>query len=257
MKKKIFLGLILVLLFVFGILIYDFSDEMDSLLTGHKWYLEDNNELYVLSLKNNNFSYVKENGDTLSEYNTCKTYHYNSNVSMLKLRCNNETKKMYISSYDDKKLVLNEDGEEKVFYSSKELALIEEFKSNNHLTDKEYNKLISINFNDGLIIDYKKFNELYKNKKLFYLGIITNNVNYENVYNYQVLNNLISNSTKKIYLINIDKLNSEELTKINRLINIDNGEENLNIYEIKNKKIKCKLTINALNKSDINKYTNI
>jgi len=257
MKKKLFLIIVLILLFVFGVLIYDFSDEMDVLLTGHKWYLDNNDEIYVLSLKNNKFTYVKEDGNKISEYQSCETYHYNSNVSMIKLNCDASNKKIYIVSYDNKKLVLNYDGEEKTFYSSKEIALIENFKQENNLTDSEYDKLLSIDFNDDLLINYKKLLELYKGKTTVYVGIITYNINYENVYNYQVLNNLINNSSKDFYLINVDKLSESEKIKLDKLTKISDYNNKIYVYEVNNKKVKLKVEIDALNEKDLSNYKNI
>jgi hypothetical protein len=255
MKRNIFLCISLIILFVFGILMYDFSEELDSLLTGHKWYLDNNDEIYVLSLKNNKFTYIKEDGNKISEYAKCNTYQYNSNVSMLKLKCEGSNKIIYISEYNDKKLVLNNDGEETTFYSSKELAYIENFKEQNNLTDNEYNKLLSINFNN--IIDYSKFMSLYKDKKSKYVGFITNNINYKNVYNYQALNKLINNSTKDFYLINIDGLTSKQINKLNKLTKIKDYNNKLYIFEISNKAVKLKQTIDITNKEDLNKYQNI
>ena len=250
MKNKLFLFIILIVLFVFGILIYDFSDEMDNNLVNNKWYFDNNNEIYILSLKNNTFDFTNEAGEKVGEYQKCSAYQYNSNVSMLKLKCEGLSKKIYISSFNEEKLVLTENGEEKTFYSSKELALIEQFKLVNNLTDSDYNDLLSVNFNNELFITYKEFLSLYKGKSTVYIGLITNNINYENVYNYQVLNNLIDNSSKKFYLINVDNLTESELSKLNKLTNLDNYEDKLYIYEVRNKTIKCKVIIDAISKND-------
>lgn len=257
MKNKLFLFIVLLVLFVFGILIYDFSDKMDSVLTDNKWYFNDNNDIYILSLKNNKFNLTNEEGEKVKEFRNCNSFQYNSNVSRLKLKCDGVIKKIYISSYDDNSLVLNENGEELSFYSSKELALIEHFKRVNELSNDEYENLLSINFNEDLFISYKEFIKLYKNKKSFYIGLVSNNINYENVYNYQVLNNLITNSTKKFYLINVDNLNEKELSKLKSLTNIDNYENKVYIYEVKNKTIKCKVIIDAISKNDLENYQNI
>ena len=144
MKNKLFLFIILIVLFVFGILIYDFSDEIDSKLTSGKWYIDNNNQINILSLKGNKFKYTNEDGKEISEYSNCNTYQYNSNVSMIKFKCNGVSKKIYISNYDDNSLVLTENGEERKFYASKELALIENFKIVNNLSDNDYNRLLSI-----------------------------------------------------------------------------------------------------------------
>ena len=244
-------------LFVFGILIYDFSDDMDSVLTNNTWYSYDNNEIYLLSLKNNKFVFTDADGKKVSDYENCNSFQYNGNVSMIKFKCNGISKKIYISNYDNEKLVLNHNGEEKVFYSSKELASVENFKMINDLSDSEYDNLLSINFNEELFINYNQFLKLYKSKNTVYVGLITNNINYENVYNYQVLNNLIDNSSKKFYLINVDNLSESEISKLNKITKIDNYENKLYIYELKNKSIKCKVIIDTVSKNDLNSYQNI
>ena len=256
MKKKLFLLIVLIVLFVFGVLIYDFSDEVDEVLLKNKWYFDSNNEIYILSFKDNKLEFVTEDGKKYEDYNNC-TYQFNKNVSMLKLKCDKGSKKLFIKEYDDKKLVLNEDNIDKYFYSSRELALIENFKKTNNLTDNDYNSLISINFEDDLFINYKVFHDLLKSKIKVYVGIISNNISYENVYNYQVLNNLINNSSKKFYLLNVNDLTEEEITKLKKYIKQDSYDNKLYVYEVNNKKIKVKVIIDTINKNDINNYKNI
>ena len=250
MKRKIFLFIILILLFIFGVLIYDFSDEMDKKLTDQKWYSINDNEIYELSLSNNKFTLTDELGNNANEYESCNNYQYNSNVSMIKLNCNGSNKKIYITSYNNK-LVLNDDNQERIFYSSKEIALIENFKEENNLSDQEYDELLSLNFKDDLFISYQRFLDLYKGKNSVYIGIITNNINYDNVYNYQVLNNLINSSSKDFYLINVDSLNESELLKLNKITNEDNYSNKVNIYEVKKlSELNLRLTFNNLPKKN-------
>ena len=257
MKKKLFIAGILIVLFIFGILIYDFSDDIDPLLLDNTWYINNNKEIYTLSLKNNKFSLVNENNELVSEYKNCTSYQYNSNVSMIKLKCDGLSKKIYISEYDKEKLVLNENGVDRNYYSNKEIALIEKFKEVNELSDNDYNNLISINFNEDLFIGYKVFNSLLKSKDKVYVGLISNNINYENVYNYQVLNNLITNSTKKFYLLSIDKLNQEELDKLNKQTKVNNYEDKIYVYEVSKKGINNKVIIDTTSKNDLSNYKEI
>ena len=258
MKRNIFLMITLIILFVFGVLIYDFSDEMDAPLANNTWYTLNNNEINILSFKDNRFTYENEKGEALKDYKTCKTYHFNKNVNVVKLNCEKEIKKLFISSYNNEELSLTEEGEEKSFYSSKEIAFIENFKQENDLTDKEYNELISINFNEELFISYSKFNELYKSKNISYIAIINNdNITYKNVYNFKVLNNLINNSTKDFYLININDLSEKEIKKLNNLTRNTNYDNKIYVYEISNKKIKLKVEIDALKETDLDNYNTI
>ena len=66
MKKGVVFILMLLILFLGALLIYDFSDIPDDTLTSHDWYLLENNEFYVLNLKDNKFSFKNLNND--SEY---------------------------------------------------------------------------------------------------------------------------------------------------------------------------------------------
>ena len=105
MRNKLFLIIILVVLFVFGVLIYDFSDEMDDTILNNNWYINEDGRLYILSLSKNKFNYLDDNNQKIEEYSTCGNYQYNSNISMLKLKCKNEVKKIYVSSFNDNELV--------------------------------------------------------------------------------------------------------------------------------------------------------
>ena len=257
MKKKLFLSLVLIILFVFGILIYDFSDEMDTLLTSHKWYINENNQINELEFKDRILAYTSSEGNVLDDYKDCSSYKYNNSVNVIKLSCKGTNKKIYISSYDDERLILSENGNEKIFYSNKDSALIEKFKSDNELSDNEYNKLLSINFNDELFINYKDLKNILKSKMNIYIGVVDNNITFENVYNYQVLNNLINNSSKDFYLININSLTEEELNKVSSITGVDNFNDKVYVFEVKNKKIKSRVIIDTFNKEDILEYNNI
>lgn len=257
MKKRVFITIIMVILFVFGILIYDFSDEMSEELVSHNWYMTNNGEIYVLSLKHNIFKLTNEDSQKIDLYRTCTSFQYNSNVSMIKLKCAEGSKKLYITNNDDNKLILNDEGEEYTFYNTKEVALIEEFKSTNELSNEDYDKLLAISFNDDLFITYSKFMSLYKAKKATYVGFVNSNINYQNVYKYVVLNNLITNSSKKFYLINVDNLTKEELKKINKLTKVEDYTDKIYVFELKKKSIKSKVVIDAIGKKDLVNYNNI
>ena len=79
MKKGFIFILILVVLFVGAILIYDFSDIPSEMLAGHDWYLIENNDVYVLNLENNKFSFKNKNNDE-ERYKNCNTYKYNNST---------------------------------------------------------------------------------------------------------------------------------------------------------------------------------
>ena len=112
MKKGFIFILILVVLFVGAILIYDFSDIPSEMLAGHDWYLIENNDVYVLNLENNKFSFKNKNNDE-ERYKNCNTYKYNNSSNVIKLDCSIKNNKLYIATYDENKLVVTINGEEK------------------------------------------------------------------------------------------------------------------------------------------------
>ena len=59
MKKGFIFILILCVLFLGALLIYDFSDIPDELLTNHEWYLIQKDGTYVLNLLNDKFDFKK------------------------------------------------------------------------------------------------------------------------------------------------------------------------------------------------------
>ena len=169
MKRNLILTGILGLLFMGGVFIYDFSDAMDEKLTGHKWYIVENNKTYVMSFKDNNFAYTDINGKVIDEYKDCEMYHYNSNTNVVKLSCNIDKNKLYIATYDDDKLVLTINGREKSYFSTEDLAVIDNFKASNHLSEAEYANLMNIKFDEKLYVSASKVKNLIKSKKLSFI----------------------------------------------------------------------------------------
>ena len=106
MKKGFIFILILVVLFVGAILIYDFSDIPSEMLAGHDWYLIENNDVYVLNLENNKFSFKNKNNDE-ERYKNCNTYKYNNSSNVIKLDCSIKNNKLYIATFDENKLLNN------------------------------------------------------------------------------------------------------------------------------------------------------
>ena len=58
MKQNIIMIIILVALFFFGLLIYDFSDNLDNSVINHEWYALDNEQMTVLSFEDNKFAII-------------------------------------------------------------------------------------------------------------------------------------------------------------------------------------------------------
>lgn len=82
MKKNIILISLLILLFVFGLLIYDFSDNLNKEIINKDWFLADNNDLYEISFKDNNFVYLKNN-KKIVDFEDCKNYHFNNSTNVV------------------------------------------------------------------------------------------------------------------------------------------------------------------------------
>ena len=80
MKRNLILMGILGLLFMGGVFIYDFSDEMDEKLTSHKWYIVENNKTYVMSFKDNYFAYTDINGKVIDEWVSTNEVHELKNL---------------------------------------------------------------------------------------------------------------------------------------------------------------------------------
>ena len=67
-KQNIVMAIILIFLFVFGLLIYDFSDKLDDNISNNNWYRLENNKMTVVNFKNEKFSYLyDENKEEVEE----------------------------------------------------------------------------------------------------------------------------------------------------------------------------------------------
>ena len=214
MKRNLILTGILGLLFMGGVFIYDFSDAMDEKLTGHKWYIVENNKTYVMSFKDNNFAYTDINGKVIDEYKDCEMYHYNSNTNVVKLSCNIDKNKLYIATYDDDKLVLTINGREKSYFSTEDLAVIDNFKESNHLSEAEYANLMNIKFDEKLYVSASKVKNLIKSTDNSYLVFIDSNINTNNAFSYFKLKELLDSSKKTYHLIELSALDEEEIASL-------------------------------------------
>lgn len=98
MKQNIILIVILIGLFVFGLLIYDFSDALDDVLYDSSWYIYEDGKLNKMDFKDNEFSYVNvDSGKVLDNYKSCHTFRYNRSINVIKLNCNINENKIYVS----------------------------------------------------------------------------------------------------------------------------------------------------------------
>lgn len=255
MKKNVVMIVLLIILFTFGIFMYDFSDALSNEIVDNEWYYIENDDIYKISFKDNKFVYLKNN-IVMADYEDCDKYHYNSNNNVIKLGCSN--KKSYIASYTNDTLTMTIDKEERIYKSSLQLAHEFNFKKENNLTDSDYANIIDIDLEKYNKIGISELNKLYKGKKAQYVAIIRNYVNYENVFNVMALTNIIENSSKKISLIMLDELEKEDLNKLNKYSKIDdyNNDEIL-IYEVGNKKFNLKKTLHIEKRNEINEHVTI
>lgn len=255
MKKNIILISLLILLFVFGLLIYDFSDNLDKEITNKNWFLVEDNDLYEMSFKDNNFVYLKNN-KKIVDFEDCKNYHFNNSTNVVKLGCNN--KKAYIASFNENTLTMTIDNKESTYYSSEDLAYEENFKKQNELTDDEYKSLVAIDLSEYSSISMKELNSIYKGKKNVNIALVNETINYNNVFNMNVLTTMIKKSEQKYQLLFIDKLNETNLEKLNSYTKQKEYNSNeILIYEVGNKKFKLKEKIKITDKEEMNKKINI
>lgn len=255
MKKNIILISLLILLFVFGLLIYDFSDNLNKEIINKDWFLADNNDLYEISFKDNNFVYLKNN-KKIVDFEDCKNYHFNNSTNVVKLGCSN--KKAYIASFDENTLTMTIDNKENTYYSSKDLAYEENFKKQNELTDDEYKSLIAIDLSEYSSITMKELNSIYKGKKKVYIALVKETINYNNAFNMNVLTAMIKNSTQKYQLLFIDKLNETNLEKLNSYTKQKEYNDNeILVYEVGNKKFKLKEKIKITSKEEMKEKQNL
>ncbi len=255
MKKNIILISLLILLFVFGLLIYDFSDNLNKEIINKNWFLVDHNDLYEISFKDNNFVYLKNN-KKIVDFEDCKNYHFNNSTNVVKLGCSN--KKAYIASFDENTLTMTIDNKENTYYSSKDLAYEENFKKQNELTDDEYKSLIAIDLSEYSSITMKELNSIYKGKKKVYIALVKETINYNNAFNMNVLTAMIKNSTQKYQLLFIDKLNETNLEKLNSYTKQKEYNDNeILVYEVGNKKFKLKEKIKITSKEEMKEKQNL
>lgn len=263
MKQNIIMIILLVALFIFGLLIYDFSDELDPSITDHDWYsIED--EMTVISFKDRKFSYFyAANEKPVSLYELCINYRFNKSINVIKLNCNLRQNKLYITKTTDEELILTIDGEEKTFYASEVLAKEAKFMESNKLSKSEFNDLMNIDLNKYTITTFADINTLYKSKETKLIAFVSDTKTIKNALNLRALYNLTNNSSKPVLVIDYNTLKDVELVKLAKLnkeipTNInDFNQNNIPIYIIGNKSFKLATDIDVSAFSEVNNYNNI
>lgn len=255
MKKNIILLALLVILFVFGLLIYDFSDKLDENIVNNNWYAIDGEDIYQITFKDNDFKYLKNNVEMV-EFENCHNYHFNSSSNVVKLGCGN--KKAYIASFSKDELTLTIDKKENTYYPALNIAYEENFKKINKLTEDEYSSLLAADLSEYTSISMKKFTSIYKGKKKEYIALVNGEVNYENAFNVAALSSILEKTGDKYKLLYLDKLTDDELSKLNSYTKkTEYSNDELLIYEVGNKKVKLSNTISISSKEELKQYQNI
>ncbi|MDD2505053.1 MAG: hypothetical protein PHF21_02135 [Bacilli bacterium] len=264
MKQNIIMVIILVALFFFGLLIYDFSDELDSAVTSHDWYLLDDDEMVIISFKNQKFSYYYQStGESLSSHELCLNYRFNRSINVIKLNCNTKGNKLYISSITENEFKLTIDNVEKTFYASEAMAQEAAFRKENNLSKEDFLDLMNIDLNKFTITTVDDVVNLYKSKNIKLVAFVNEEKSIKNALNLKTLYNLSSNSEKTLLIINYKDLLSVELAKLIKLNNKfpkdikDFDRDSISIYIVGKKSFELvtNLSINAF--KEVNDYNNI
>lgn len=264
MKQTIIMIGILVALFLFGLLIYDFSDELESSTVFHDWYALDDSRMTVLSFKDNKFSYyIKENNEKINEYQSCTDFRYNRSINVIKLKCDAKGNKLYISQITDNELILTIAGEEKIFYASEQLVAEAEFIKDNNITKKEFADLMNIDFSVFTMSNDSEIINLYKSKETKLIAFISENNTIQNALNIKALYNLSVNSNKPLVVIDYQKLEQSELTKLTKYNKKlpkkigDFDENKISLYLVGNKKFELFKDIKIFTFNEIDSYNEI
>ncbi len=241
MKQNIIMIIVLVILFLFGLVIYDFSDELDKSISDLDWYKVEGSRVSVLNFENQKFSYFnKEDGKQLEPFSSCKSFRYNRSINVIKLNCHISANKLYIVSASDNKLVMTINGEENVFYPSEKEAIKADFIKKNNLNEEDYTDLMEISFTDYNLINKDRLIEIYNSKEIELVTFVTKEETIQNALNIRALHNFIINSNTDVYLVDIDTLLEEDIKDLNKIkIDIKEIKENLkksiSIYNIGSK----------------------
>lgn len=253
MKRYIVMFTVLITLFFLGLLIYDFSDEIDKSVSNYTWYKIENEEMTELSFNNNKIKYVySETKEVYDDYDSCDNFKYNSGIRLIKASCLDKRSNIYFTDINDDYIVISIDGKEKTFYKTKDKALEADFMFTNKVDKDEFEKILDINYNDFYLINEKELKTLYDNKT-FKLAIINKDSNLKNALNLKHLSKKILKEDIKVILIE----DIEDLESLNKHMSFfpknieDFNKEEIDIFEVKNKKTKIIEVINIQNYSDI------
>ena len=261
MKQNMIMIVILVALFFFGILIYDFSDELDQDIVSHDWFRVEKTQMTVITFKDGRFSYYyEETNKPVTLYELCLAYRFNRSINVIKLNCAIKGNKLYISSFDEEELVMTIEGSEKTFYATSEAALAADFRLENDLSPTEFEDLMTIDLSEYSVTNLDEINTLYKGVNPKLVAIVNQSDKIKNALNLKALANLANKSGETILILVLEDLANSELTKLNKLNSgfpTDIKGFNLNtipVYRVGNKKFSLVTMIDVNTYSEINNY---
>lgn len=262
MKQNIIMIIILISLFFFGLLIYDFSDELDTSVSEHKWYRIEENKPTVIDLSNREFSYYyQETGEPVGDYQLCTGFRFNRSINVIKLNHSFKQRKIYIVNKDEKELNLTIEGKEKIFYATEELAVHGDFIANNNLTKDQFAELMNIDLEKFDFTTVNDILKLYKNKNTGLIALVSSEKSIQNALNVKALFNF--NTHSSLAVLNLDNILTKDLAKLNKLTkDIPEKEEEINknkisIYKVGNKKFELMKQIEVTTFNEIDNYNNI
>ncbi len=240
MKKNITLIFILLFFFIFGLFIYDFSDDLDKEISNNTWYKIEGENLTKVTFEKDKINYLNEDDTYIEEFKTCKEFKYNKSINVLKLDCKIRDNKIYLTSFKDNKLTLKISGIDKTFYKTKEEAVKYNFILSNNLNEEEFAELMEISLYDLNIISKEDLNEMYKSKETYLVSFLSGDLTVQTALNLKGLYNYLKTTTEKLNFIIINDLNEKDYKDLDKLLNLSEIEKTVDkkipMYKIGNKK---------------------
>lgn len=257
MKQNIILIGILVILFFFGLFIYDFSDELDGRLVNNDWYTVKVGAVAVMRFTENAFLFFdEETKEQLPEYRSCTTFRFNRNINVIRLNCPIRANKIHIYHINENYIKLMIDGGNYKFFKNREDAIIYDFMKENELDQITLDELMNFNFNTFNIIEVSDFANILRDQSANeYVAIVSRNNSLQNALNIAALK-IINNNRENLSIIIASDLSETELTILSSLysdIDLLNDEKIL-IFKIQARKIDIYKEINVRSFNEIKNF---
>ena len=257
MKQNIIMVIILIALFFFGLLIYDFSDELEATITKNDWYRVEEKQMLIMSFRDNRFSYIYEvTGLTYGDYESCETFRFNRSINVIRLNCGVKGNKIRLSKIDEDEKVIVIERTEKTFHNSRENAINANFIIENELTEEAFNSLMNYDLNIFNQIRINRINNFHNSRENTFIALVYNRNSIQNALNIRVLSNYVDN----ISILIVDELNENEyqtLTRLNKDLPADLDyfdQDTIPVFRIGNQRMTLVHRIEVIDYPDINNY---